>query len=234
MIAEMVTRGSRVADIGTDHGFLPIWLLQTDRVPYAIAMDVGKGPLEQAKANMQKAGVEERMELRRSDGLSALKHGEADSIVISGMGGILIRTILEQGEELAREAAELILSPQSDIPLLRTYLRTSGFRITDEDMTADSGKYYVVIKAVFRPDYADADKSQTYEDEYGPVLLKKRPPAFLSMLRTQKETNDKIIQMMELAEKNEETTGRMQMLLKRQTEISQILEAEIKEISYDS
>lgn len=228
MIADMVTAGNRLADVGTDHGYLPICLLQTGRVPCAIAMDIREGPLKQAEANMLRAGVCEKMELRLSDGLAALKRGEADSVVISGMGGILIRTILEQGKERAREAAELILSPQSDIPLLRSYLRTNGYRITDEDMTCDSDKYYVAIKAVYQPKETKEEAAVTYEDQYGPVLLKKRPAAFLEMLHKQQETNNKIITMMEDAEDNDEKTGRLRLLLQQQAEISQILEADEK------
>ena len=94
-IADLVTCRTVLADVGTDHAHLPVWLCETGKIKSAIAMDVRRGPLLRAEESIRLAGLEDRIRLRLSDGLEQLRAGEADSIVIAGMGGILIRTILQ-------------------------------------------------------------------------------------------------------------------------------------------
>ncbi len=146
-IGDMVERGSRLADIGTDHGYLPIRLLEEGRIPSAIAMDVGKGPLSRARAHVEERGLSGRIELRLSDGFAALAPGEADAAVLAGMGGPLMIRILTEGRRTAESLRYLVLSPQSEIPGVRRYLMGNGYRILAEDMVFDEGKYYTVIKA---------------------------------------------------------------------------------------
>ncbi len=219
----MVTPGNRIADIGTDHGYLPIWLLQHGLVPYAIGMDIRKGPLEHADVNMRSAQVSAKMELRLSDGLEALAEAEADTIVISGMGGMMIRSILTNGFQKAIRAKELILSPQSDIPILRNYLRNHGFRITDEAVIMDAGKYYTIIKVIPGSASVTEDPDLTFEDRYGPVLLKTRPDMFLQMLATQTAINNEIIQQLKSASDTIQNRNRLEDLYQKQTEIQSIL-----------
>lgn len=219
----MVTPGNRIADIGTDHGYLPIWLLQKDLVPYAIGMDIRKGPLAHADTNMRSANVSEKMELRLSDGLDALNEAEADTIVISGMGGMMIRSILMNGYQKAIHAKELILSPQSDIPVLRHYLRDHGFRITDETVLMDAGKYYTIIKAIPESATDTETTDLTFEDRYGPVLLKNRPDVFLQMLAAQTAINNEIIHQLESASDTKQNRERLEDLYQTQAEIQSIL-----------
>lgn len=147
-VADMITDGNRVADVGTDHGYIPIYLALHKRVPFAIAMDINKGPLERARDNIKQYNVDDIVETRLSDGLKELKCEEADSIVIAGMGGILINRIISEGSHVINSVKELILSPHSDVELVRKQLGTLGFTIEDESMVLDEGKYYFVIKAV--------------------------------------------------------------------------------------
>ena len=121
-IASFVRRGSIIADIGTDHGYIPIYLCQTGIIPSAIAMDIGKGPLQQATAHIKQQGVSNRIKTRLSDGLTALQPGEADTILIAGMGGGLVMKILSQGTHALTGSEELILQPQSEIAQVRAYL----------------------------------------------------------------------------------------------------------------
>lgn len=142
LIAGFVTEGYVVADIGTDHGYIPIWLIKADRIPRAIAMDIGKGPLERAQENIKQYGYEDRIETRLSDGLKELRENEADSVVIAGMGGPLIVSLLEAGKTALNTVKELILSPHTDIYLVRHYLIENGYDIVREEMVYDMGKYY--------------------------------------------------------------------------------------------
>lgn len=127
MVASFVERGSRIADIGTDHGYLPIALIERGVSPGAIAMDIGQGPLARAKEHVLACGMEDKIELRLSDGLAELKPGEADSVVIAGMGGELVLHILEQGRALWESTGAFVLSPQSELDKVRIYLEKMVF-----------------------------------------------------------------------------------------------------------
>ena len=136
----MVTEGSSLADVGTDHGYIPIALVQTGKVSRAIAMDINKGPLERAALHIREQHLEDRITTRLSDGMTALKEGEADTVLIAGMGGALTVHILEGGAHCLASVKELILQPQSEIWLVREWLCEHGYKITDEDIVLDEGK----------------------------------------------------------------------------------------------
>lgn len=146
MIADMVKPADCIADIGTDHGYIPIWLAENGITKHVIAADVRKGPLSRAQEHVREYGLQEYIELRLGDGLRVLSPGEADRIIIAGMGGLLMIEILSDCPEIAAQTEELILSPQSDIDAVRRYLHDIGFRIEAEDMTVEDGKYYTVMR----------------------------------------------------------------------------------------
>lgn len=171
-IAAMVDHGARFADIGTDHGYLPIYLTEQGICPSSIAMDVKDGPLSRARTHVQEAGLERRITLRKSDGFEALKPGEADTAVIAGMGGLLMIRLLENGKETVRGMRQLLLSPQSEIGQVRRYLLEHGYRISREQMILEDGKYYVILEA--RP---GSEEPWTYiEEEFGRHLLASGDP----------------------------------------------------------
>lgn len=148
MIADMVTPGGVLADVGCDHAFLSVYLVSAGVCPRALAMDVRGGPLAGAGRHIREAGLEDYIEARLSDGLARYEAGEADVLVCAGMGGRLMAGILEDGLEKVKEMRELILQPQSELPLLRAYLRKAGFALTREDAVFEDGKYYFAMKAV--------------------------------------------------------------------------------------
>lgn len=145
MVASFVEKGSRIADIGTDHGYLPIALVERGICPKAVAMDVRPGPLERAREHVLACGLEEKIALRLSDGLAGLKPGEADTAVMAGMGGELVIHILEQGRHLWDEVKTFVLSPQSELDKVRLYLEEQGFFIAREEMVAEEGKFYTAM-----------------------------------------------------------------------------------------
>lgn len=149
MLADLMTRGYRAADVGCDHGFLSIYLIQQGISPRVLAMDVRKGPLAAAREHIASCGLEEYIGSRLSDGLAALCPGEAETLICAGMGGPLMEKILRDGMEKARELKELILQPQSEIGAFRRFLRREGFRILAEDAVCEDGKYYFAMKAVY-------------------------------------------------------------------------------------
>ena len=167
-VADLVSDGMRIADIGTDHGFVPIALVSEGRCPSAIAADVRRGPLSHADENIRKHGLSEVVETRLSDGLHNISPGEADAVIVAGMGGMLMIRILEEGSDVTACAKELILQPQSDIPQVRRWLQSHGFAIVRERIVLDAGKYYFIMKTV-PGSAADMDAADAM---YGPCLLK--------------------------------------------------------------
>ena len=149
-IAGMVPTGSVPADIGTDHGYIPIFLVQKGTVSHALAMDVRPGPLERAREHIESCGLSEKITVRLSDGLDHLDPGEADTLIIAGMGGALIERILSLGKENGKlEGIRcIILGAQSELPRVRSWILANGFSFDDEEMVEEDGKYYPIIRAV--------------------------------------------------------------------------------------
>lgn len=168
----MVTPGKRPADVGTDHGYIPIYLVQRGIVPSAVAMDINQGPLMRAREHIQKAGLQDRIKTRLSDGIRNLKSEEADSMIAAGMGGGLIIKILSDSQKTAQNLDELILQPQSEIEKVRRYLTGSGWRINQEDMVLEEGKFYSMMRAV-----KGAEEIYSPEElEFGKRLLEMKHP----------------------------------------------------------
>ncbi len=144
-VADMVRPGSRVCDIGCDHAFVSIYLVANGIADRVIASDVRTGPCAIARDNISRWRLSDKIDLRLGDGLSTVKPGEADAIVIAGMGGILITDILEAGKNVVEKARQLVLQPQSELEHVRRYIYDNGWTISEENMLIDAGKYYVVI-----------------------------------------------------------------------------------------
>lgn len=182
MLADMVTPGNRLVDVGCDHGYLSIYLVREGVCPGALAMDIRKGPLACAEEHIMESGLGDYIEVRLSDGLAAYAEGEAETMVCAGMGGRLMEKILADSMEKARRLQELILQPQSELQEFRAFLRKAGFTVVKENAVCEEGKYYFAMKAV--PDSAAAEREamgQLY-DRYGELLLKERHPVLLEFL----------------------------------------------------
>ena len=142
LLADLVPQGAHLADIGTDHGYLPVWLLQQGRISSAIAADIGAGPLEHARRTAREYDVY-GLAFRLCDGLSAIAPDEADTLVIAGMGGETIIHILESAPWT--RGCTLLLQPQTKIELLRAWLREHGYAADAERLVEDKGKLYLVL-----------------------------------------------------------------------------------------
>lgn len=179
LVASFVSKGKMTADIGTDHGYVPIYLVRNQAVPYVYACDVNKGPLERATAHIAEAGLTGQIETRLGSGLSVLKPGEAEAVVIAGMGGPLIQRLLEESSDVVASVAELILSPHSEVDGVRKYLHKAGFCIIQEAMIYDEGKFYTVLKAV--PGQEEAYTETEYR--FGKLLIQAGDKVFLDYLQ---------------------------------------------------
>ena len=146
-IASLVPQGARLADVGTDHGYLPVWLLQHGRIESAIASDINALPLDHARATAREYGVTERMDFRLCPGLAKIKAEECDAIAIAGMGGETILGILEAAPWTHEGVHTLILQPQSAGQALRQYLAEHSFAIEREALARDGHFFYTVLRA---------------------------------------------------------------------------------------
>lgn len=202
--AHMVTAGNVVCDVGCDHGFVPVYLVQQGISPRVLAMDLREGPLRAAREHVAAYGLEGQIETRLSDGLHNYKIGEADTLICAGMGGGLMMRILEEDREKTASFRELILQPQSEVEKFRRFLRKSGCRILDEEMIGEGGKYYQVIRAVcgVAPEEGTSsdgcagvpgDELCKLEDRYGPVLLRKKTPVFFGFLEREAAVYEEIL-----------------------------------------
>lgn len=150
LCAELARPQKKLCDVGTDHAYLPIWLLKSGQIPSALAVDVNEGPLLTAEQNARRYHVEENITLRLSDGLHNVKADEADDIVIAGMGGELIARMVAETPWLCDESKRLILQPMSGATELRLCLREHNFAILEEHAVEDSGRVYTVMAAEWR------------------------------------------------------------------------------------
>ena len=181
-VANMVDVCDTVADIGTDHGFVPIYLVKNHVCKHAIAMDVREGPLNRAKKYIHQEKLHMHIETRLSDGFSKLGEMEADEVVISGIGGELMVSILSQGERVAKTMKKLILSPQTEIYKVREYLAENGYEVEQEIMVEDDKKYYVIMKVFPGQTY----KLSAVEAMFGKKLLEERSHVFLEYIENEK------------------------------------------------
>lgn len=187
--AALVTQGYTLADVGTDHGYIPIYLLQQKKIPAAIAMDINEGPLERAKKHIALYGLQAYIQTRLSDGVAALKPGEVEAVLIAGMGGGLVMHILKDGEKVCQSAKELILQPQSEIEHVREFLREKGYTILAEDMVYEDGKFYPMMKVQYQGENENAQKASEVlklSDLYGGLLLQNRHPMLKTFLEKEK------------------------------------------------
>lgn len=179
-VAAMVEPCRTAADVGCDHGYVAMELVEKGIVRQMIAMDVRKGPLARAEENVRQRQLQARIACRLSDGLEALSPGEADSIIIAGLGGPLMIHILERGSNHRLGTEALILQPQSDIPAVRRYLHRIDYEIVKESMVFEDEKYYVIMKG--KPQ-TDRLAWNAVEYQYGRDLLRQRSPILYQYLK---------------------------------------------------
>lgn len=155
-IAGMIRHGDRVADIGTDHAYLPVFLIKEGIAFKAFACDVSYGPLENAKNTIERSGVE-GITLRKGDGLLAVQPDEIDTAVIAGMGGDLMARIISDAEWIKNSRYELILQPMTAVEDLREYLCQNGFEILKEQAVSAHNRIYTAMKVVYTGQKRDCD-----------------------------------------------------------------------------
>jgi len=203
-VADRIPTSPVYVDIGCDHGYLPIYVVSAGVAQKAIATDLRKGPLERAREHVRACGLEDKIELRQSDGADALSLKDSiDTISITGMGGRLLLRIMERGHGIFRAARDIIISPQSDIPLVRERLTEDGFTIVEDVMVEDAGKYYVILHLKPQPKGTQARLLTPEEKMYGACLRERKDPVLYEYLLKEQKQTRKICEAL----KNKETAA---------------------------
>ena len=223
-VANLVTKGQRVADIGCDHAYTSIYMVKKEIATHVIAMDINKGPLEKAKANVKAYRYEDIIETRLSDGAKKLEVGEVDALLISGMGGALMIKILSERMDVFHSLNEVILQPQAEIHLVRKFLHEQGFSIIQEIFLKEDGKYYVAMKAKNLRNMQEDERAKvvaqygdSYDKEcfyyYGKLLLEKKQEVLHEFLNREIRMRQEIVESLKEM-KTENTMKRREELNK--------------------
>lgn len=210
---------STMADIGTDHGYVPLYLWEQGKLKKALACDINKGPLARAKENISRMGAEQVVETRLGSGLYPVKPREVETAVIAGMGGMLTIHILEDSQEVVQSLKELVLSPQHDIDAVRRYIHEIGFSIAEEALLKEEGKYYTVLRCVHGQERYETET----EYQYGKVLLEAGSSLFLEKLEQEEKQLQKVEEKL-----RQNTSGKVEKRLQEVEEsLRQIQEAKV-------
>lgn len=220
-VISFVKPKSTIADVGCDHGFVAIALMERGIALKGIAMDVRPGPLSRAREHIRERGLKQVLETRLSDGVEALLPGEADTVIVAGMGGELVIHILEGGRALWPQIAHWVLSPQSELHKVRYYLEEQGFSICREEMVLEDGKYYTVMDVVYEK--KEGPSLSEAEALYGPLLIKNRDPILFEFLNKEAENVGQILKSLQ-DQTGEGAKARRKELLKKQDLIQRLKE----------
>lgn len=231
MVAHFIPVGSKLADIGSDHAYLPCHLVKTGVIPFAIAGEVVVGPFQSALRQVESEGLQHAISVRLGDGLEVLQQGEVDTVSIAGMGGPLITAILERGKDRLSTVHRLVLQPNIAAESIRKWLIDEGWQLIDEEMIKEDGKIYEILvaeKGDSRVPYGDNQEAELF---LGPHLLKKRPLAFFEKWKNEQENWRKILNQLDKATDNMEKSEKKKELLQKILWVEEALKDENSEWS---
>lgn len=201
----MVPNGARIADIGTDHAFLPSYLIKEKIASFAIGVEVNKGPYNQACSTVVEYDLLEQIEIRLGDGLTVINPSEVSVVILAGMGGGVICDILEKSPQVVKSLDKLIIQPMKNAELVRYWLIAHDWKISEEELIYEDKQYYQIIGAIKRKQTEQAESVSTLTESeavYGPLLIKKKHPLLSSLVEKDIKSWQEILD--ELAKSNKE------------------------------
>lgn len=222
-IANLVPKNSIVADIGTDHGYIPAYLIENKISKKVIGTDISKGSLDKIIEYVKELGFEDRIDCRLGNGLEVIKPYEVDTVIIAGMGGLLIRDILEAHREISDSVIDFILQPMVAQKELRQYLIENNFEIIKEDLVKEENKYYEIIYA--KKGKSFLDKEVYYE--ISPILIKDKHPLLKEFVENKIIGAEKILKEIEGldTEKTKERYSELNRLIYEYKEVLKEIES---------
>ncbi|WP_125152545.1 tRNA (adenine(22)-N(1))-methyltransferase [Clostridium rectalis] len=189
-IANMVDKCYACADIGTDHGYIPIYLISNDICKKVIASDINKGPINKAKFNIKSEGLDKFIECRIGSGLTTLKSKEVNCAIVAGMGGNLIKDIVEEGKDIFKDLDYLIVQPVQNPEIFREYVYNNGYKIIEEELCVDENKFYEIIKVKYSKKSTKIDNVFYEVSKY---LLENNHPLIKEYILKKIEKNNRIL-----------------------------------------
>lgn len=231
-VAKYVPLDSRLADIGSDHAYLPSYLVKKGRISFGIAGEVAKGPFQSAGKNVMAEGLTEMISVRMGDGLEVIQPGDVDCITIAGMGGSLIATILENGKEKLASVRRLVLQPNINAIAIRQWLVDNDWELIAEEILEEDNKIYEILVA------EKGDPLKPYRDIpfetgllVGPFLLQRKEKTFKKKWVLEKKNWKRIYEQLESAAPSVETEEKKQEVAKKLNLVEEVLDNEESEWS---
>ncbi|WP_079479641.1 tRNA (adenine(22)-N(1))-methyltransferase [Halobacillus salinus] len=201
LVADYLPEGANFADIGSDHAYLPCYVCIKDKEAKAIAGEVNRGPLDSAKREVASHNLEDRIQTRLGSGLSVLTEGEVQQITIAGMGGPLIRDILDEGRDKLSSVNRIIVQPNIDARSIRKWFVEYGYELIAEEILEENGHIYEVLVAQPGDPLKPYSQNQEKELWFGPYLLRESSSVFQKKWQEELETKKYILGELEKAQK---------------------------------
>lgn len=222
-VAEQIPNGSRLADIGSDHAYLPCYALKRGMISSAIAGEVNEGPYQSAIEQVSKLGFQEKISVRKGNGLDVISSGEVDCITIAGMGGPLITSILDTGKEKLIGVKRLVLQPNVAANQVRAWLQANEWILISEDILEEDNVIYEVIIAEREGKDPYSEENQPLEILLGPYLMHERSVAFVKKWTSEVENWKKILRKFEKANQTSEIERKKNELTQQINKVEEIL-----------
>ncbi|MBY0122358.1 tRNA (adenine(22)-N(1))-methyltransferase TrmK [Bacillus sp. S/N-304-OC-R1] len=214
-VVNYIPKGFRLADIGSDHAYLPCYAVKQGIVPFAIAGEVVEGPYQSAKRQVEFEGLSEEIKVRKGNGLEVVSQDEVDCITIAGMGGALITSILEEGKEKLSTIKRLILQPNISAISIRSWLLRNGWVLIAEEILEEDEKIYEILVAEKGNTTQKSDLELQKELLFGQYLLKDKSTVFKKKWLTELKNWKRIVEQLEKAAGTEETIKKKNELIEK-------------------
>jgi tRNA (adenine22-N1)-methyltransferase len=224
-VAFFIPEGAKLADIGSDHAYLPCHVVKAGKVPYAIAGEVVEGPYLSAKKQVETEGLTGRIDVRKGNGLEVIAPDEVDCITIAGMGGALITSILEEGKEKLDGVKRLVLQPNISAISIRLWLLENGWTLENESILEEDGKIYEILVAEKGDSKATYTENMEWELLFGPFLSKEKNEAFIQKWTLEKKNWQRILAQMAESKQTEENIEKTKDLEKKILMVKEVLES---------
>ncbi|SLL32639.1 tRNA (adenine(22)-N(1))-methyltransferase [Mycobacteroides abscessus subsp. abscessus] len=211
-VAKYIPKNARFADIGSDHAYLPCYMVKRNDVCFAIAGEVVEGPFQSAVKQVKSEGLTSKISVRKGNGLDVIEANEVDCITIAGMGGTLIATILESGKNKLESVQRLVLQPNVSASSIREWLLKNEWALVAEEILEEDGKIYEVLVAEKGDFHYLYETNKTSELLFGPFLMKEKNEAFAKKWTMEKKNWQRILMQLEAAPNSEENSRKRKEL----------------------
>lgn len=225
-VASHISKGSIVLDIGTDHGYIPVFLVKKGISPFAIAADVNKKPLDKAKELIAENKMNDKVETRLGSGFEIIKDGEVDEVIIAGMGGVLISDLITAAGEIPKKLKKLVLQPMQAQKELRKYLLKNGYEIIEEELVKEDGRIFEIIVVEYKgQDFSDG--MEEIDFEISKKHRNQNNPLFIEFLERKIHEEESILEKIK-GKETKEVNEKREICKKRLDVLRGLLENEIK------